>query len=542
MIILHEYPLSMVDHVGFRRYSYALQPIFKVVSQNTIKNDIMKIFEYERNKTMKLLDSNASRIALTTDMWTSSNQKRGFMTITSHFINVSWKLQSRLVRFIYVPCPHTAEVLANALVDCLLDWNLDRKLSTLTVDNCTTNDAMIEFILDKLPPSSLILEGKLFHMRCCAHILNLVVRDGLELISDSIETIRYSVAFWTATPKRDEKFIETARQLKVPCTKKLELDCKTRWNSTYLMLNTALEYEAVFARLKQRETLYKRVPTQEDWSKVREISSKLEMFYDATELFSGIKYPTINLFFSTICDIKLAIGDWLLSDDNVVKTMAINMKVKFDKYWDVMNCLLAIGSILDPRYKMKIVQFYYPLVYGDMSSYEIEKLKKKLCDMVEEYKKKFKQSQEVKNSQSSSSSSSRPPLPKRGGYADKFKMFMDSNTSIEHEKSDLDYYLEESLLPRTSEFDILCWWKTNGIKYPILHDIAKDVLAIPVTTVASESTFSTSGRVLSAHRSSLHSQTVEALMCARDWLWSEIQDSTTSNDQKFDNDSDIEVP
>ncbi|XP_042380427.1 zinc finger BED domain-containing protein RICESLEEPER 2-like [Zingiber officinale] len=536
MIILHEYPLSMVDHVGFRRYSYALQPIFKVVSRNTIKTDIMKIFEYERNKTIKLLDLNASRIALTTDMWTTSNQKRGLIAITSHFIDVSWKLQSRLVRFIYVPCPHTAEVLANALVDCLLDWNLDRKLSTLTVDNCTTNDAMIELILDKLPPSSLILEGKLFHMRCCAHILNLVVRDGLELISDSIETIRYSVAFWTATPKRDEKFIETARQLKVPSTKKLELDCKTRWNSTYLMLNTALEYEAVFAHLKQRETLYKRVPTQEDWSKVRDISSKLEMFFDATELFSGTKYPTINLFFATICDIKLAIGDWLLSDDNLVKTMATNMKVKFEKYWDIMNCLLAIGSILDPRYKMKTVQFYYPLVYGDMSSYEIEKLKKKLYDMVEEYEKKSKQSQKVKNSQSSSL---RPPLPKRGSYADKFEMFMDSNTSTEH-KSDLDYYLEESLLPRTSEFDILCWWKTNGIKYPILHDIAKDVLAIPVTTVASESTFSTSGRVLNAHRSKLHSKTVEALMCARDWLWSEIQDSTISKDQKFDNDADIE--
>ncbi|KAG6516028.1 hypothetical protein ZIOFF_026475 [Zingiber officinale] len=388
MIILHEYSLSMVDHVGFRRYSYALQPIFKVVSWNTIKTDIMKIVEYERNNTMKLLDLNASRIALTTDMWTTSNQKRGFMAITSHFIDVSWKLQSQLV-------------LANALVDCLLDWNLDRKLSILTVDNCTTNDAMIELILDKLPPSSLILEGKLFHMRCCAHILNLVVRDGLELISDSIKTIRYSVAFWTVTPKRDEKFIETARQWKVPSTKKLELDCKTRWNSTYLMLNTALEYEAVFARLKQ-------------------------------QLFSGTKYPTINLFFSTICDIKLAIGDWLLSDDNLVKTMATNMKVKFEKYWDIMNCLLAIGSILDPRYKMKTVQFYYPLVYGDMSSYEIETLKKKLCDMVEEYEKKSKQSQKVKNSQSSSL---RLPLPKRGSYADKFEMFMDSNTSTEHKLS-----------------------------------------------------------------------------------------------------------
>ncbi|KAG6471996.1 hypothetical protein ZIOFF_069451 [Zingiber officinale] len=223
------------------------------------------------------------------------------------------------------------------------------------------------------------------------------------------------------------------------------------------------------------------------------------MFFDATELFLGTKYPTINLFFSTICDIKLAIDGWLLSDDNVVKTMTTNMKVKFEKYWDVMNCLLAIGSILDPRYKMKTVQFYYPLVYGDMSSYEIEKLKKKLCDMVEEYEKKSKQSQKVKNSQSSSSL--RSPLPKRGTYVDKFEMFMDSNTSIEHKKSDLDYYLEEPLFPRTSEFDILCWWKTNGIKYPILHDIAKDVLVILVTTVASKSTFSTSGRVLNAHRS-----------------------------------------
>ncbi|XP_073124020.1 zinc finger BED domain-containing protein DAYSLEEPER-like [Henckelia pumila] len=98
MITLHEYPLSMVDHVGFRRYSSALQPLFKVVSRNTIKNDIMKIFEYQRDQTMKLLDSNASRIALTTGMWTASNQKRGFMAITSHFIDASWKLQSRLVR------------------------------------------------------------------------------------------------------------------------------------------------------------------------------------------------------------------------------------------------------------------------------------------------------------------------------------------------------------------------------------------------------------------------------------------------------------
>jgi hypothetical protein len=37
MIILHEYPLSMVDHTGFRRFINALQPLFKLVTRNTIR-------------------------------------------------------------------------------------------------------------------------------------------------------------------------------------------------------------------------------------------------------------------------------------------------------------------------------------------------------------------------------------------------------------------------------------------------------------------------------------------------------------------------
>ena len=50
----------------------------------------------------------------------------------------------------YVPAPHTSQVLVELLVECLMDWNLDRKVFTLTVDNCTTNDAMIDRILDKI--------------------------------------------------------------------------------------------------------------------------------------------------------------------------------------------------------------------------------------------------------------------------------------------------------------------------------------------------------------------------------------------------------
>ncbi|CAN0920786.1 Putative AC9 transposase [Linum grandiflorum] len=86
--------------------------------------------------------------------------------------------------------------------------------------------------------------------------------------------------------------------------------------------------------------------------------------------------------------------------------------------------------------------------------------------------------------------------------------------------AELDNYLNEDILPRQPDFDILMWWKINGPKYPILQNIAKDILAVPVTSVASESAFSSGCRLLDPHRSRLHESTVEALMCTRSWLQS----------------------
>ena len=71
-------------------------------------------------------------------------------------------------------------------------------------------------------------------------------------------------------------------------------------------------------------------------------------------------------------------------------------------------------------------------------------------------------------------------------------------------KSELDRYLEDGLVPLdTNGFNVLDWWKVAGTRYPTLRRIARDIYAIPVTTVASEAAFSTSGRVLSEHRSRL---------------------------------------
>ena len=83
MIILHEYPLSIVDHIGFRKYSTSLQPLFRMVS----KKDILSIYEKEREKSKHEIDKNQGRISITTNMWTSQNKRLGFMVVTAHFID-----------------------------------------------------------------------------------------------------------------------------------------------------------------------------------------------------------------------------------------------------------------------------------------------------------------------------------------------------------------------------------------------------------------------------------------------------------------------
>lgn len=91
-------------------------------------------------------------------------------------------------------------------------------------------------------------------------------------------------------------------------------------------------------------------------------------------------------------------------------------------------------------------------------------------------------------------------------------------------KSELETYLEEKKLPRVENMDVLNYWSTNQFRFPILSQMARDVLTIPLSTVASESSFSVGGRVLDAFRSSLKPQTVEAVICLRDWVFGEEGD------------------
>ncbi|KAL6226396.1 hypothetical protein ACLB2K_000358 [Fragaria x ananassa] len=103
-------------------------------------------------------------------------------------------------------------------------------------------------------------------------------------------------------------------------------------------------------------------------------------------------------------------------------------------------------------------------------------------------------------------------------------------------KSELQKYIDKERFDRKKkEFDVLSWWKMEQLRYPILGQLARDVLTIPISTIASESAFSIAGRVLDQNRSSLLPETVQALLCCRDWLFGKKDQHHTDWEQLSEN-------
>ena len=112
---------------------------------------------------------------------------------------------------------------------------------------------------------------------------------------------------------------------------------------------TALTYKKVFPRLKLFESHYVLVPSEAEWETAKDVCYRLELFYNVTELFSGTRYPTANMFFPVICRIKMTLNEWLMSSNVVISTMAKSMVAKFNAYWNVIHKLMGVAGVLDPR-------------------------------------------------------------------------------------------------------------------------------------------------------------------------------------------------
>lgn len=250
MIVIDEMPFNSTEKPGFKRFCRAACPRFKVPGRGLVVKTFWEMYADQKRKLRQELASHC--VNITTDTWTSV-QNINYMVVTAHFIDCGWNLHKRIINFCVIP-NHQGNTIGKLLEACLLDWEIERVL-TISVDNASANKVAIEFIREKMmtwdkPP---VLGGKWLHVRCLAHILNIIVKSGLRMMDKSVASIRNAVRYVRSSPARLDVFRQCVEILKLDSKKVCILDVPTRWNSTFLMLDTALQLRKAFDRMAEEE-------------------------------------------------------------------------------------------------------------------------------------------------------------------------------------------------------------------------------------------------------------------------------------------------
>ncbi|XP_017640195.1 zinc finger BED domain-containing protein RICESLEEPER 2-like [Gossypium arboreum] len=384
------------------------------------------------------------------------------------------------------------------------------RVFTITVDNASANSVAIEYLRKKLNHQNVsVANGKFIHMRCVAHILNLIVQYGIKDASVSVDRVRGAMRYIRASPSRLTKFNQRVKEEMIDSKAQLCLDVPTRWNSTYMMLKVAEKYERAFESYVRDDhnffldlTAGDGVPTFDDWEIVRRVSGSLNV--TSHSLFDG----------------------WQDCEDLDIISMTFKMREKYNKYWgegNKVNMLVYLAVIFDQRCKMSFLDFGVNLLFPNIANDIMKMIDKELHCLFNEYSSNARRIELFEGRSSSStnlcSSIEIDQAEMKTGLAKQQYLKKKKQVGLES-KSELDRYLgEDEEVNNSSSFDLLLWWKMNSPRFPILAQMARDILAILISTVASESVFSTGGRVLDSFRSSLTPLMVEALVCTQDWLW-----------------------
>ncbi|PON72451.1 HAT, C-terminal dimerization domain containing protein [Parasponia andersonii] len=97
------------------------------------------------------------------------------------------------------------------------------------------------------------------------------------------------------------------------------------------------------------------------------------------------------------------------------------------------------------------------------------------------------------------------------------------------QSSDLTQYIEldSDIDPNDENFKVLEWWHKRQLRFPVLSQLAHDVLTIPVSTISSESAFSMTKMIVDERRISLAPEIVEVLTCVKNWKKAAKQNQDT---------------
>ena len=143
---------------------------------------------------------------------------------------------------VLIDVKHTAENISKRVLSVVEEYGLTDKVFSITLDNASSNTKAMDF----LKPKQSTYVGDLYlHQRCACHIINLIVKAGLEVFKPMLQDFRTAISFVNASNQRIALYKNWCIAKGVR-PRKFGLDMDVRWNATYLMLKHLFPHKELF--------------------------------------------------------------------------------------------------------------------------------------------------------------------------------------------------------------------------------------------------------------------------------------------------------
>ncbi|XP_072044965.1 zinc finger BED domain-containing protein 4-like [Amphiura filiformis] len=504
MIVLDMQPFSVVDDVGFQRYTYSLQPRYKLPSKTYVSEKLIPGI-YKGVKTgLHDMINNVDHISVTTDLWTSPGGSHSLMSLTGHWINDTFVKRRGVLCASSFPGRHTGDNIKEEMERMFKEWDIEKsKIHTVLRDN----GANVVNGMEKLGVD---------HQSCLIHTLQLVVSDGLKsqrTITDLIATGRRIVTHFKHSSQAHTKLEALQNKHSLPKHAMIQ-DVPTRWNSTYYLLERLNEQKDALVEFASLYDLPQMTANQ--WSLSKTLVNALQPFENLTRKLSA-ESATLA---SVIPDVVMLRRALTLQDprnkdkykgiQTTIDTMVESMDRRFSE--SELKESLAVATFLDPRYKDVFFQSaetkfrVREWLEDGVEPLQVES--QEPMDMESETEGSEKEEQEE--------SESNPLAAVYAAYLkEKGARAESSDGQNLTMKQEFDQYKSAPLVKGDNGTVALSWWGKNKVRFPKLSARARKYLSAPASSVSSERLFSEAGELYDAKRNRLAPNKAEMILIAR---------------------------
>ncbi|KAF2886886.1 hypothetical protein ILUMI_19289 [Ignelater luminosus] len=345
-IILDHKAFSVVEGKGFQQLMKEVVPLYKIPSRETFKKRADDKYEAMSDVFKKYIKS-AEYYCLIYDIWTEKMQNKSFVGVTIHFLEKS-KLTSGTLGVFELFERHTAEYVQRRLTEIFTDWCVSTdKVTAVVTDNDST---VMKVNRDMFGEKKIIA--------CFAHTVNLTIDNPLtrsETASQIIGKVREIVKFIKRSVNASDELRKKQRDagLKEGQTKKLILDVRTRWNSTFYMIERFLELVSTIGAILLCRSDAPPMLTSSEIGCLREIVQLIQPFERLTKEISGHNYVTVSKVIPLVSCLR-----GMLENFSPTFEAAISLKIEIQKevikrFDKLEHCSsLALATALDPRFKL----------------------------------------------------------------------------------------------------------------------------------------------------------------------------------------------